>query len=69
MQQSYVRARFSANDFSQEVGANYPFSAQYKGDAWYVFDASDNRFFVTPYQTAALAEEAAAAYKGGSKHE
>lgn len=39
-----------------DVGINYPFSAQYKGDGWYIFNAATNEFGCRKFPTAASAE-------------
>lgn len=45
-------ARASTNESPRYQG-------QYKGDAWYVYDARTNAWGLVPYETAALAEAAA----------
>lgn len=60
MRQSAVApARNNGQAQHNDVGLFYPYSAQYKGDGWYVFNASTNRFGLVKYETAAAAERVA----------
>lgn len=58
MRQSFVQAGFHVGG-NQDVGVNYPFSAQYKGEGWYIYNAALNSFGTVRYPSAAAAEEAA----------
>lgn len=55
--------RGNYTDASLDVGPNYPFSAQYKGDGWYLYNAATNTWGTFKFITAALAEEHAATMK------
>lgn len=65
MRQSYVHPQPGAGTHGHiaDVGENYPLSAQYKGDGWYVFNAATNKYGPIKYETAAQAERACAAVK------
>lgn len=62
MRQSAIQATNQVSDHN-DVGVNYPLSAQYKGDGWYVFNAATNKYGAIKYETAAQAERAAAVVK------
>ena len=53
-------------DRRDDVGATYPFSAQYKGDAWYVFDARTNGWGDKAFTTAAEAAASCASGRASS---
>lgn len=57
-QSAIIPARNAGQSIHNDVGVNYPFSAQYKGDGWYVFNAATNQYGPIKYETAAQAEDA-----------
>lgn len=60
MRQSAITpATTNGQAIHNDVGLFYPYSAQYKGDGWYVFNASTNRYGIVKYETAVAAERAA----------
>ncbi|BAP15817.1 hypothetical protein AVU67_gp11 [Ralstonia phage RSJ2] len=59
--QSFQRNAFTHDKAALDVGPTYPYSAQYKGDGWHVYDASTNTYIEPSYPTAAAAESAIAA--------
>ncbi|MEJ1593500.1 hypothetical protein SMA75_20110 [Escherichia coli] len=58
---NFVRTQYNPNPAALEVGPTYPYSAQYKGSGWYVYNASTNEYIEPAYPSANAAESAIAA--------
>lgn len=57
--QSFSTQAQSNDPAALDVGPNYPFSAQYKGDGWYVYNALTNEYSGVRHEKAYSAEAAA----------